>query len=109
LILDTPNFGDTIHHERGALSEGTVRCQNRQDDNLGNPYSHKEGTLAKYHCETRQESIEKYKEYILNTPELLNRIPELQGKILGCWCKPKACHGDFLAELANKKVDLENI
>jgi|TARA_R110002110_G_C13377487_1_gene710788 hypothetical protein len=75
----------------------------------GNPYSHKEGTLAKYHCDTRQESIEKYKEYILNTPELLKRIPELQGKILGCWCKPKACHGDFLVELANKKVDLENL
>jgi hypothetical protein len=26
---------------------------------------------------------------------------ELRHKILGCWCHPKACHGDVLAEIAN--------
>ena len=26
---------------------------------------------------------------------------ELRGKVLGCWCSPKACHGDVLAEIAN--------
>lgn len=24
---------------------------------------------------------------------------ELRGKVLGCWCKPKACHGDVLVKL----------
>lgn len=24
---------------------------------------------------------------------------ELEGKNLGCWCKPEACHGDILVEL----------
>lgn len=28
-------------------------------------------------------------------------LPELQGKRLGCWCAPKACHGHTLARLAN--------
>jgi hypothetical protein len=28
-------------------------------------------------------------------------IHMLKGKILGCYCKPKRCHGDFLAKLAN--------
>ena len=28
---------------------------------------------------------------------------ELRGKVLGCWCAPKACHGDVLAEIANER------
>jgi hypothetical protein len=28
---------------------------------------------------------------------------ELKGKVLGCWCSPKECHGDILAEIANKE------
>ena len=30
------------------------------------------------------------------------RIGELKGKVLGCWCFPDRCHGDFLAAQANK-------
>lgn len=26
---------------------------------------------------------------------------ELQGKRLGCFCKPKECHGDYLAQIAD--------
>jgi len=40
-----------------------------------------------------------FREYILQKPELLECLPELDGKILGCFCKPKACHCDVLAEL----------
>jgi hypothetical protein len=29
---------------------------------------------------------------------------ELKGKVLGCWCKPDACHGDVLAELADETM-----
>lgn len=29
-------------------------------------------------------------------------IGELKDKVLGCYCKPKRCHGDFLARLANE-------
>jgi len=28
---------------------------------------------------------------------LHNRLDELQGKVLGCWCYPNRCHGDYLA------------
>lgn len=36
---------------------------------------------------------------------ILNRIPELRGKQLACWCRLcKPCHADVLAELANKIV-----
>lgn len=50
---------------------------------------------------TRAEVIAKYREYLLGFPELYSALPELRGKILGCWCAPGPCHGDVLAELAN--------
>lgn len=28
---------------------------------------------------------------------------ELRGKILGCWCAPKPCHGDVLLQVANEE------
>lgn len=49
----------------------------------------------------RDEVIAKYKAWILCQPELLSQLHELKGKVLGCYCKPKACHGDVLAELAD--------
>lgn len=49
----------------------------------------------------RNEVIEKYKQWLKTQPELLKRIKELKGKVLGCWCHPKKCHGDILAKLAN--------
>jgi hypothetical protein len=48
---------------------------------------------------TREEVLKKYKEYIVNKPELLKQLPELKGKVLGCYCKPLPCHGDVLEEL----------
>ena len=67
----------------------------------GNPYSHKEGTLAEEVVGSRAEAVRKYEEYLLSNDELMSRLPELKGKILGCWCKPKSCHGDILLKYAN--------
>jgi hypothetical protein len=71
----------------------------------GNPFTHKDGTMAKFKVATREEAIEKYREYILNNEELMSSLDELKGKVLGCWCKPKACHGDILVELIENKED----
>lgn len=50
----------------------------------------------------RTEVIQKYREYLSAHPELVEAAKkELRGKILGCWCAPKACHGDVLLEVAN--------
>lgn len=67
----------------------------------GNPFTHKDGTTAKYKCETREEAVQKYREWIMTQPDLLKDLHELKGKTLGCWCHPQACHGDVLVELAN--------
>ena len=87
-----------------------VHCKRSQYDiyigrpsKWGNPFSHKEGTKAKYKVETREEAILKYKEWIQTQPELMGALHELKGKVLGCWCRPfRACHGDILAKLAEE-------
>jgi hypothetical protein len=48
---------------------------------------------------TRGEVIAKYREYLLSNPDLMARVPELEGKTLGCWCSPEPCHGDVLIEV----------
>lgn len=68
----------------------------------GNPFTHKNGTTAEFICASREEAVAKYKEYLLQNEELLSKLSELKGKVLGCWCKPLACHGDILIEMANK-------
>jgi hypothetical protein len=67
----------------------------------GNPYSHKKDTKALFIVKSRTEAIEKYEEYLLKNKELMSCIQDLRGKTLGCWCKPKSCHGDILAKYAN--------
>lgn len=49
---------------------------------------------------TREERIQKYKDWVYTQPELIAEIKkELTGKVLGCWCKPKPCHGDIILEI----------
>jgi hypothetical protein len=50
----------------------------------------------------RLEVIEMFKNYLFNNPELIELVKtELKGKTLGCWCAPKSCHCDILADVAN--------
>lgn len=53
----------------------------------------------------RESVVRKYESYLLGQPQLLARLPELKGKILGCWCAPLTCHGDVLIELCNMDPD----
>ena len=34
---------------------------------------------------------------------LIQRLDEIKGRDLFCWCKPLLCHGDFLIEAANEE------
>ncbi len=54
---------------------------------------------------SREEVIQKYRHWILANPVLMAQVPsESKGKKLGCWCKPNACHGNVLAELADETM-----
>ena len=76
----------------------------------GNPYSHKEGTLAEFKVANRAEALEKYEKYLLENETLYNSLIELKGKTLGCWCcnsddehsnSKIKCHGQILAKYAD--------
>lgn len=76
-----------------------VNVHNRQDHTVyigrpskwGNPFKiGRDGT--------REEVMTKYRNYLLNNYELMASILSLDGEILGCHCKPKACHGDIIVE-----------
>lgn len=56
---------------------------------------------------TLDESLDKYREHILKS-DLVNRLNELNGKTLGCWCKPNRCHGDVLKELIELRGSTDN-
>jgi hypothetical protein len=80
-----------------------VHCKNEPFDvyigrpsKWGNPFRiGKDGS--------REAVIEKYRQWILANPSLMAQLrSELEDKTLGCWGKPNACHGDVLAELADK-------
>ena len=49
---------------------------------------------------SRQEVIKKYSDYLKiclkNKVITIDDLLELNGARLGCYCKPKACHGDVL-------------
>ena len=50
---------------------------------------------------TREVVIQKFRDYLREHPQLLGLARrELKGKVLVCYCSPKPCHGDILAEIA---------
>lgn len=50
----------------------------------------------------KTDRLGKYRTWIMSQPELIERAKkELRGRTIACWCKPEACHGDILAELAD--------
>jgi len=88
--------------------------RNNQGNVLGNPYTHKTGTLAQYKVSSREEAISKYESYFKesynNNDEFKRTIDEiyncyLEGNkvYLGCWCKPSSCHGDIIKKFIEIK------
>lgn len=76
----------------------------------GNPFTHLPvgNTKAQYQVSSRQEAIDAYRKWITegDGKHLLKDLHELKGKVLGCWCKPQACHGDVLIELIENENNL---
>jgi hypothetical protein len=73
----------------------------------GNPFTHiaDKKTAAQFVVSSREEAVEAYRLWITEGEgkHLLEDLPELKGKVLGCWCAPKSCHGDVLLKLIEEK------
>ena len=49
---------------------------------------------------TREDVVAKYEIYARNLPIIMKAIGQLkENDILGCFCKPLACHGDVIIKL----------
>ena len=119
-LADTPasNPGAPSGHEGSTPSVGTpvvarklvVHCKKEPYDVYigrpgpwGNPFSDKPRSVAEVKVGSREEAIACFEEWMRQDPEMIERTKkELRGKVLGCWCAPKACHGDVLARIANE-------
>lgn len=91
----------------GRPSPSIHRKIRGSDGRWGNPFVvGKDGTreevIAKHKTWLLSETEFKYEDFQFSNRELMNRIHELKGKVLGCWCAPLPCHGDTLAELASR-------
>lgn len=89
---------------------------------LSNPYTHLdvEKTLALFQCSDREETIEKYSEYFDimygHNKEFTDIVDEIFEKYkngeeiyLGCFCKPKTCHGDVIKKKLEERLIKEKI
>ena len=83
------DFGRVVHHKKEAYDIYIGR-----PGIWGNPY-------ILWRDGDRETVIAKYETWLKTQPELMRKLPELRGKVLGCWCAPAACHGDILLKLAN--------
>ena len=98
----TPQHRDS--NPGGAAPGRVVHCKREPFDvyigrpsKWGNPFVvGKDGT--------REEVVAKYRRWLeTERQDLMWSAPkELRGKVLGCWCAPKSCHGDVLLRLANQ-------
>ena len=61
----------------------------------GNPF-----IMRDYSQQERDRVCDEYEKWFWTT-DLPKQLYELKDKILGCYCKPKRCHGDFLAKEVN--------
>ncbi len=51
---------------------------------------------------SREDTLEHYEGWLLSNVALMKLARrELKGKVLGCFCFPLLCHGDFLTRIAN--------
>ena len=55
----------------------------------------------------RESFIKKFKKYLYKS-KLIADIGELEGKVLGCWCKPEGCHGDVLVHALSNYLAKKN-
>jgi hypothetical protein len=64
--------------------------------------------------EEKMIAINKFENHLRASPVLMSSLHELDGKVLGCWCKvdpTTPCHGDVLVKMVaewramNKSVD----
>lgn len=100
-----------VHCKKDSFDVYIGRPKGKEQFHFGNPFTWKAGTKASVVLPEGTDCIEAFREWLEGTdyqdvePErrqwILDNLHTLKGKTIACWCKPLACHGDVLAELAD--------
>lgn len=93
-----------IHHNK--LDKSYVYIgRNGTDESFGNPFVLSEQGTRKEVCKLYEEWLRGYSFTEFNQIQrkwILDNLHTLKGKKLGCFCKPKQCHGEILIKLLNE-------
>jgi hypothetical protein len=82
------------------------RASRGRDGTFGNPFAmHGEADRPKVISDFRGYFYKR----LQDDPEFKAKVETLRGETLGCFCKPKACHGDVYVEYFENNPKEENI
>ena len=85
------------YHDNGNLEcEGSFK-DGKRIDVWGNDDDRRPVSL-----EIRRDVCDSFEQQYKRSPMMQQQIGDLVGKVLVCVCAPMQCHGDYLAEKANK-------
>ena len=103
-----------VHCKREKFDSYIGRPAKNQPWGFGNPFR-----MPKY---SREDCIKHFKQWLVfgytqgekdATPErrewILRHVHELKDLVLGCWCNPQECHGDFLVLLTNTPTNVQRL
>lgn len=85
-----------VNLRREAFDVYIGRAGKGQDGYFGNPF-----TVQEHGAAALPKFIEYFHKRIETDPEFHLRVLGLHGKRLGCFCKPRDCHGDVIAAYVN--------
>ena len=73
------------------------------DSKWANPFTCLDWSVSKEEW-LLEDLVKCYENYVRKNPELMNSLHELEGKQLGCWCKPGPCNGDVPSNCIRKNM-----
>ena len=92
--------GDDENLRAWAAEQGRfVACERKSKSFWCNPFEQDK----KRKDADRDEVCDKFRQVLRSSPDMIQRLPELVGKVLGCWCHPKRCHCDEIVSLMRER------
>jgi len=97
-VSEVPESEVDVYVGRGRGQKHMLNTEPRTRGWLGNPYRLEEHG-------TRDEVVVQFAvafaRKMLANDDFEEAVNTLEGQTLGCWCAPKACHGDVIATYLN--------
>ncbi len=85
-----------VNLRREAFDVYIGRAGKGQDGYFGNPFD-----VRQHGASAMPKFIDYFHKRLVSDHEFHTRVLALRGKRLGCFCKPRDCHGDVIATYVN--------